>query len=72
MTQDELNALRDVTPSFGHVERIIDGRKVLVPQLAGEPGALFQREDDGVFKDATGTRWLTGWVRGERVKRRLA
>jgi hypothetical protein len=31
--------------------------------------ALFQRDDDGVFCDAEGQWWLTGWLDGVRVRR---
>lgn len=72
MTQDELNALRDVSPSFGQTERIIDGRKVIVPTLASRPMALFQKPEDGMFQDAAGQWWITGWLHGEHVKRRTS
>lgn len=70
MTQDELNALRDVSPSFGQKERIIDGRKVIIPTLSAPAAALFQKPDDGVVKDEAGRYWITGWIGDERVKRR--
>jgi hypothetical protein len=71
MTQDELNALRDVSPSFGQIERIIDGKRVIIPTLSEQAGALFQKPEDGVVQDAAGTWWMTGWLKGEHVRRRV-
>jgi hypothetical protein len=71
MTQDELNALRDVSPSFGAIERVIDGRKVIIPTLSDPVSALFQKPEDGVVMDANGQWWMTGWLHGEHVRRRV-
>lgn len=72
MTLDELEALRDVSPSFGYVEKIIDGRKMRVAVLQGECGVLFQGDDDGVVTDADGNDWIVGWKGDERVRRRMS
>ncbi len=71
MTKSELESLRDVSPSFGYDERIIDGQRVRVAVQQGECGALFQKPDDGVFPDARGDYWMTGWLNGEHVRRRF-
>lgn len=69
MTHDELQALPDVTPRMNYTEQIVDGRMVKIPTFSTECGALFQQPEDGVFEDANGKRWLTGWVHGVRVRR---
>jgi len=71
MTPAELQTLPDVTPQFGSVEQILDGRRVIVPILSGGAAVLFQKEDDGVFEDAAGVYWLTGWADGRRVRRKV-
>lgn len=74
MTQDELDALPDVTPAVGQRERITDGRGVIVPVLRGDTGALFQPEDDAPLTaecGRTGVRYMIGWSGGVRVKRAL-
>lgn len=32
--------------------------------------AIFQGEEDGMVQDIYGVWWLTGWLNGERVKRK--
>jgi hypothetical protein len=74
MTQDELDALPDVTPSIGQQERIIDGQRVVVPVMRGDAGALFQPEDGAPLSaecGRTGVRYMIGWSGGARVKRVL-
>lgn len=71
MNQNELDALPDVTPGIGYMEREIDGHKVTVPFVQNDPGALFQAPDDGVILDMNGQRWMTGWIDGHRVKRKF-
>lgn len=63
MTHDELMNLPDVTPSFS-----VDG---MVPVETGFAGALFQGDDDGVFWDAHGEAWMTGWIDSVRVRRKI-
>ena len=71
MTQDELDALPDVTPGFGQVEREIDGRRVTVPAQR-DAVAMFTGPDDGIVMDVEGTVWMTGIVDGVRCKRRTS
>ena len=73
MTQDELDALPDVTPQILPEERMIDGRKVIVPVQTGEfIGALYMGPDDGEYTcQRTGHRYMVGWINGKRVKRML-
>lgn len=71
MTQDELDALPDVTPGFGHHERWIDGRRVVVP-VQGKAVAMFTGPDDGTVMDIEGTVWMTGVIDGVRCKRRTS
>lgn len=69
MTKEELDALPDVTPSFGAIEKSVDGRRVNVPVLEGFCGALFIGPNDGAYFDVTGAEWTVGWHKGQRVKR---
>jgi len=71
MNAEQLNSLPDVTPVLGCIEKIIDGRRIKVPVMTGCVGALFQKDDDGVFEDASGVRWLTGWSQGKHVKHKF-
>ena len=71
MTQDELDALPDVTPNFGHVEREIDGLRVTVPVHRGGV-AMFTGPDDGTVMDVAGSVWITGIVDGVRCKQRTS
>ena len=73
MNQQELESLPDITPTLGTVEKEIDGKTVNVPIQIGFAGAIYQKEDDGIYTDRkTGDRWLTGWHLGARVKRRVS
>ena len=70
MTQEELDALPDVTAQILPEERIIDGRRVVVPVQQPGAGALFTGPDDGQFRcGQTGQRYMVGWHEGVRVKR---
>lgn len=73
MTEAEFLALPDDTPSFGQREVIIDGRRTVIP-ICPQPGgrALYLQDDDGLFVLADGTEWITGWIDGRRVRRRLS
>lgn len=72
MTQEELDALRDVTPSFGMQEQEFDGKVCFVPIEMGFAEVLYQKAGDGVFTDQkTGDQWIVGWYMNRRVKRRL-
>jgi hypothetical protein len=74
MREDSMDweSLEDVTPHFDEVEQTtIDGRRSIIRVLVGFQGALFQKEDDGVFTDAEGVEWITGWVAGRHVRRRF-
>lgn len=73
MTNDELMALPDVTPTITEM-RFEDGDGeggfIAFPgPIEGVFGPLFQRDDDGVFQDADGRDWMTGWHNGVRVRR---
>jgi hypothetical protein len=70
MTSDELQALPDVTPRIDMREEIRDGKRVLTP-VAQIGKALFQKDDDGAFMDAAGTRWMVGWLNGVRVRQQM-
>lgn len=69
MTQEELDALPDVTPGLVYEERVIDGMKVRVPRQQGGVGALFIGPEDGLVRDSAGRRWMVGQHNGVRVKR---
>lgn len=70
MTQDELDALPDVTRQVLPEERTINGRQVIVPVQQPGVGALFQGPEDGLFVCArTMKRYVVGWHDGRRVKR---
>lgn len=70
MNQDELDSLPDVTPQIFSEERIIDGRRVIVPVYQPEHGALFHGPDDGhVVCAKTGQVYFVGWLNDVRVKR---
>jgi hypothetical protein len=73
MTQEELDALPDVTnPGIGQAEQIIDGKRVVVPVFYAD-GPIFIGPEDGGVTDAAGQRWLVGrCAGGMRVKRRLS
>jgi len=71
MNQDELDALPDITPAFGQIERIIDGKRVVMP-VPTRVVAMFTGPDDGTAMDADGTVWMTGVVDGVRCKRRMS
>lgn len=75
MTQAELDALPDASGGFGIEDREIDGvmRRcaVYIPPPAGY-GAFFTGPEDGQVIDATGVRWMTGWIDGVRYKRRMS
>lgn len=69
MTQEELNALPDVTDTIGQREHIVDGQRFVVPVQQRPACALFHGPDDGLVMDAAGKWWMTGWLEGRRVKR---
>lgn len=71
MTQGELDALPDITPGFGQLERVIDGRRVIVP-VQPVAKAMFTGPDDGTVMDVEGTVWMTGVVDGVRCKQRTS
>jgi hypothetical protein len=63
--------LEDVTPYFGERIEVIDGKRVCIPVQAPDPGALWQDESDGHYIDAAGATWMTGWIKGRHVRRRV-
>ena len=70
MTQEELDALPDVTPRFVLGIRTIDGRRVRVPIQQVGVGALFDGPGSGQFIcQRTGRRYLVGEQNGVMVKR---
>lgn len=70
MTTAELLALPDVTPRYSSTEIEVDGKTVRVPVREGHTGAFYQTYEDGIFIDADGTQWMTGWLNGQRVRQR--
>ncbi len=68
MTQEELDALPDVTVGFDVQERTVDGRTFKVPVHVSAL-ALFIGPEDGTVMDVYGAVWLVGQHNGVRVKR---
>jgi hypothetical protein len=69
MTQEELDALPDVSPRIDRVEKIIDGKRVMCPVMVGG-FALFIGDDCGMVRDSNGIKWTIGYHKGEKVKQR--
>jgi hypothetical protein len=70
MTQDELDALPDVTEPFGQVQKVIDGRRVTIPTIGRETGAVFMGGETHMVIDVDGRKWYILDVNGVRSKRR--
>ena len=71
MTSTEFEMARDITPRFGMMTVLRDGKSVNIPLLEGEPGALLISEEQGTYLAADGSEWLIGTQNGELVKRRF-
>jgi hypothetical protein len=69
MTQDDLDALPDVSPRIDRVEKIIDGKRVICARQVGG-FALFIDDDCGMVRDSNGIKWTVGYHNGEKVKQR--
>lgn len=69
MTQEELDALPDVTERFGYREEIIDGQKVRIPFLENPSCVLQVKDDDPMWVEDARGRWMIGYRDGEKVKR---
>lgn len=65
-------AARDITPAFGVLTTVRDGKTVSIPMLDRYEGALFIAEDQGTYFDVDGSEWLVGTQGGQIVKRRRA
>lgn len=71
MTQEEFDALPDVTGGWGTREEERNGQIVRVPCWSGFAGALFHGPDDPIVTvDRNGQRWMIGRKDGVLVKRR--
>lgn len=71
LTIAAFEALPDVSTAYGRRRVAVEGRMVSIPVMIEAPGALFQRDDDGMFMDPRdGSTWMVGWVDGVRVRRR--
>lgn len=74
MTQDELNALPDISQHYGEREEIRNGQRVVIPVLMGSPEMLWQPKDDASFvvRDRDGIEWFVGQRKdGTSAKRRV-
>lgn len=70
--EEQLKTARDITPAFGVMTFVRDGKTVNVPLLDDCGGALFIADDQGEVLDGDGSRWLVGtWSDGQVVKRRI-
>jgi hypothetical protein len=70
--EDQFKAARDISPRFGFMSVVRDGKTVNIPLLEGRAGALLVSDDQGTYIDPDGGEWLIGTQNGELVKRRLA
>ncbi len=70
--EEQFNVALDITPTFGVITVEREGRKINIPLLEGEVGALFVSEDQGVYVDKDGGEWLIGTRKEGLVKRRFA
>lgn len=74
MTQAELDALPDASPSFGIEEvELPDGSIQRRAFMVSPPvGALWTSDDEpSSVVDVHGQRWMVGWANGVRYKRRV-
>ena len=71
MTQDDLDALPDMSPRIDRVEKIIDGKRVFCARQVGGV-ALFMDDDSGMVRDSAGIKWMVGYHNGQKVKQRCA
>lgn len=70
MNEDELMALRDVTPYFVPVSSVApDGCKVVRPKMVGFNGVLWQEDSEPRLVEINGRCWEVGMLKGERVRR---
>jgi len=69
MTLDELQKLEDLTPEMAPLTD--SSERFSIPAIRCEPGSFFQKDDDGVYFDQDGVAWVTGWVKGQHVRRRF-
>ena len=69
--QEQFAAARDITPAFGVLTVVHDGKTVQAPMLDRCDGALFIAEDQGEVIAADGSTWLVGTQNGALVKRRV-
>jgi len=70
VTQNEIDALPDLTTKIVPQERLIDGRKVIVPVQVGPSLVFWSNEaEPTTVIDNAGTRWFIGWYKGVRYKR---
>lgn len=67
MERIEFDALPDVTPGFGQVEKIINGKRVKVPFAEVPLKTLW----DSSFVFVDGEHWMIGMRDGVRVKSRM-
>lgn len=73
ITQQELDALPDVSAGFDIERRVVDGVTMNVPVMRAPGASLLTGPDDGFVIDIDGARWLVGRdAQGRRVKRRAS
>lgn len=73
ITQQDLDALPDVSAGFDLERRVVEGRTVNVPVMRAPGSALLTGPDDGLVLDASGAQWLVGRdAQGRRVKQRAS
>jgi len=70
--EEQFNAAVDITPSYGYMTTVRDGKTVHTPLLPGSVGCLVIGDAQGVYIDSDVSEWLIGTQNGKLVKQRFA